>query len=165
MKCPIESQENSSLLLDYCARKIDPASAAVLERHIKACPACQEFQSAQQSLWSALDRWQPLPVSSDFDRRLYAVIDAEAVAPWWSRLTPVLRSHWKPAVSLAAVCLALIAVSLFQAPSTAPAPVEPASPVRIEMVQMDQMERALEDLEMLRQFDLTAANESNSGSL
>jgi anti-sigma factor RsiW len=164
MRCPVESQEDASLLLDYCARKLDPDAAALLERHMKACPACREFQGGQQAVWNALDEWEAVPVSAGFNRRLYSRIDSEASAPWWSRLLATMQSRrWKPALPLAAACLVLVAVALFDTPS--PPPAAPGSPVRVEMVQVDQMERALEDLEMLRQFDLTAASASNSGSL
>jgi anti-sigma factor RsiW len=163
MRCPVESREDAWLLLDYCARKLDPDAAAVLERHIERCPACRKIQSGQQAVWSVLDEWEPVPVSAGFNRGLYARIDSEAAAPWWSRLTPARLWRWKPALPLAAACLALMAMALFDTPPTVPA--QPGSSVRVEMVQMDQVERALEDLEMLRQFDFTAANASASGSL
>ena len=62
MKCPIETRENAELLLEYCARKLDPATTAVLERHIGICPACREFAAGQRALWDALDTWDATPV-------------------------------------------------------------------------------------------------------
>jgi hypothetical protein len=167
MKCPIESHDNAALLLDYCARKLDPGVVAVLERHIGICPACQAFRARQQLVWAALDQWEAMPVSRDFDRRLYARIEQEGAAQWWSRWAPSLSPlGWKPAVSAAAAGLILLAAALLRTPDPAGTP-EAGAQTRIETVQVDQMERALEDLEMLRQFDLlvAAADGQNSGSI
>ena len=87
MNCPIETKDNAELLLAYCARKLDPETQTILERHVAVCPACREFQAGQQAVWQALDAWEAMPVSTDFDRRLYRRIEADqAHASWWSRL-------------------------------------------------------------------------------
>ena len=57
MRCPIEAQENAELLLSYSARRLDPESTAILEAHMKLCPACREFRDGQRALWEALDQW------------------------------------------------------------------------------------------------------------
>jgi PAS domain S-box-containing protein len=62
MRCPIETQETSELLLAYCARKLDPGTAATLERHMASCPACRELYEGQRAVWAALDAWDDLPV-------------------------------------------------------------------------------------------------------
>lgn len=165
MRCPIESQEDAAVLLDYCARTLDAATAALLERHIEICPACQTFQQEQQAVWRALDDWETSRVSPDFDRRLYRRIEAEAATPWWTRMGSLSWVSWKPAVPLAAICLTLVAAAIFDSPAELPSP-DTRGQVRVETVQVDQMERTLEDLEMLSQFDLvTTANVSNTGSL
>ena len=71
MKCPIEIHENAELLLAYCARKLDPETQTILERHLAVCPACRDFKAGQEAVWQALDSWEAVPVSADFDRRLY----------------------------------------------------------------------------------------------
>src|ERR1017187_8634573 len=43
MNCPLEIRDNAQLLLDYCTRKLEPESVAILERHIALCGACREF--------------------------------------------------------------------------------------------------------------------------
>ena len=92
MKCPIDSHENAELLLAYCARKLDPEIQAILERHLAVCPECREFQKNQEAVWQALDAWEAMPVSTDFDRRLYRRIDQEQLhASWWSRLVRPFR--------------------------------------------------------------------------
>ena len=75
MKCPMETRENAQLLLDYCTRKLEPESAAALERHIAVCGACRKFASGQRAVWQALDAWEAAPVSADFDSRLYRRIE------------------------------------------------------------------------------------------
>jgi anti-sigma factor RsiW len=156
-----ESEHNESLLLEYCAGRLDPGAAAALERHMEACAACRDFQRRQALVWSALGEWEAALVSAGFDRRLRARIDADAPARWWSRLTAQLR--WNPAIPLAAACLTLAALALFDVSPEAPLTVVPSA--QVEMVQMDQAERTLEDLEMLRQFDfVTAASGESPGS-
>ena len=61
MRCPIDTRENAEFLLAYCSRKLDAASAAILEDHIRICPACREFARGQQAVWEALDTWRRRP--------------------------------------------------------------------------------------------------------
>ena len=148
MKCPIETQETSELLLAYCARRLDAGTAATLERHMAACPVCREVYAGQQAVWDALDAWEAIPVSEDFDRRLYRRIEAQASTPWWQRvvrpLTPVLVHRGLPI--MAAACLLVVAGAILESPQW------PAGEPRAEVVQADQVERTLEDMELLHSF-------------
>lgn len=164
MKCPIE--ENAEVLLAYCARKLDRETQAVLERHIAACPACREFQAGQEAVWQALDSWEAMPVSPDFDRRLYRRIEEEtARASWWSRLVQPFRPMFEaPLMSrsvplAAAACLLVLAGVIMERPGNVVVSEESAS---IESIQPDQVERTLDDMEMLRQFRVNQANEAGS---
>src|SRR5574337_1028204 len=86
-ECPLLSgEENAGLLLDYCNRKLAPELASVFERHMEHCPACRAFAESQMAVWSALDDFEAMPISEDFDQRLFARLEAEQQAPWWSRL-------------------------------------------------------------------------------
>lgn len=169
MKCPIESHETADLLLAYCARKLDAETTIVLERHMAGCPACREFQSGQQTVWDALDAWEAMPVSADFDRRLYRRIEEEAAhASWWSRIMrpfaamfgPGLMSQGVPLV--AAACLLLLAGVILVRPDSVNVPEDLASGVRMESVQPDQVESALDDVEMLKQFKATTAGDTGT---
>src|SRR3954470_22382559 len=92
MSCPMETPETAQLLLDYCARKLSPESTAVLEGHFAICPSCRGFAEAQRTVWAALDAWEMLPVSGDFDRRLYERIERiERDVPWWDVLVRPFR--------------------------------------------------------------------------
>lgn len=166
MKCPIETQENAELLLAYCARKLDSETQIIVERHLAVCPACREFQTGQQAVWQALDAWEAMPVSPDFNRRLYQRIEREAAhASWWSRLVqsfrPMFEAPWmsRSVPLAAALCLIVLAGVILERPKTVPLP-EDATAERIESI--DQVERTLDDMEMLRQFKLTPISDSGT---
>ena len=154
MRCPIETQENAELLLSYSARRLNPESTAILEAHMELCPACREFRDGQRALWEALDQWEARPVSLDFDRRLYRKIEEQEQLGWWERLFGSLRPVFlRPALPLAATaCLVLVAGFMIDNPGRVAAPTV-ESP---EMREVEQVERTLDDLEMLRQFNLAA---------
>jgi len=154
MKCPIESQENAELLLSYSARRLDSENTAALEAHMSNCQACREFRDSQTALWAALDQWEARPVSADFDRRLYRKIEEQQQLGWWARIFGPSRPMFlRPALPLAATaCLLLVAGFIIDTPGMRPAPVAETPQVR----EVEQVERTLDDLEMLRQFNLVA---------
>ena len=162
MNCPLETRENAEQLLDYCTRKLDPQTAAILEQHIAMCPACRQFAANQQAVWQALDAWEAEPVSADFDRRLYQRIEEQV--SWWERLMRPLRPvalHWNVAASTAGVVVVLTAGLLLNRP---PAPIianEPP-PAQVESVQPDQVEHALDAMDMLAEFDHHLKSGSNA---
>lgn len=165
MKCPIETHENAELLLAYCARKLDPETQAILERHLAVCPECREFQRNQEAVWQALDAWEAMPVSMDFDRRLYRrIAEEQAQASWWSRLArpfmigAPLMSRSVPLA--AAACLLVLAGVILERPHDVAVPEDLAE--RTESIQPDQVERTLDDMEMLRQFRLIPASETGN---
>jgi anti-sigma factor RsiW len=169
MKCPMESHENAELLLAYCARRLDPETQTVLERHMTVCPACREFQAGQQAVWNALDAWEAMPVAADFNRRLYRrIAEEEARASWWSRLTRPFQPMFAGALvsrgvpAAAAICLLVLAGVVLERPATVAVPDEVTADARIESIQPDQVERTLDDMEMLRQLRITPANESGA---
>ena len=155
MKCPIETQENAELLLSYSANRLDPAAARALEAHMDGCMACREFRDSQSALWATLDQWEPRPVSADFDRRLYRRIEEQQQENWWSRILGSSRPMFlRPALPLAATaCLLLVAGFIIDTPGVRnPAPIAETPQVR----EAEQVERTLDDMEMLRQFNLAA---------
>jgi len=155
MKCPSESPENG-LLLEYCSGRLAPPAAAALDRHLESCPRCARECARQRAVWNALDLWEAEPVTPDFDRRLYRRLEAGRSAAWWRRIVP--PSLLRPALPLAAAAALLLAGVWLQRPAgvrTAP----PAEP-RAQAMELEQVERTLDDLEMLRQFDLMAQKEA-----
>lgn len=159
MRCPLQDRVNAHVLLMYGSRPLDPETKEILERHMVECAACRQFVREQHALWMALDEWTPKPVSQDFDTRLYARIAAEQRVPWWKRWAiPSGSFSWRPALSLAAACLTVVAVFLLQAPG---AP-EVRNRGRMETVDVEQVERVLEDMDMLRQLTLTSYPEAEA---
>jgi anti-sigma factor RsiW len=155
MNCPLQTRESAEQWLDYCAGKLDPQTAAVLERHIAICPECRQFAERQGAVWEALDAWEQAPVSAGFDRRLYQRIEEEG--GWWQRLMLPLRpltQHWNVAASLAGLFVVLMAGVLLNRPATAPQ-------VAKDTVQLEQVEHALDAMDMLAEFNRDVKDVSN----
>ncbi len=151
MKCPMDAEGNAALLLDYAAGKLNADARSQMEQHIATCQACHEFAGGQQAVWQALDAWEPAEVSMDFDRRLYARI-AQNV-PWWTRLMQPLNPLFRHSVPIAAAAgLVIMAGLMMNRPVDKPA-VPASQSAQVEALQPDQLQSALDDMEMLREFN------------
>jgi anti-sigma factor RsiW len=156
MNCPIKSR-NPEVLVDFAAGELDPETASALERHLAGCAACRSMAAQQTAVWKALDTWEAPPVSLDFDRRLYRRIDEAARFSWWERLTRAfLRLPLGQAVPLTASAGLLLMAGLLL---RHPGPIAPMAP-RGEIVRANQVERTLDDLDLLRQFGAADSTES-----
>lgn len=153
MICPLQNEETRDLLLDYSAGRLDAARAALLERHMETCAACGAFHAEQSAVWTALDAWEPMPASLDFNRRLWQRIDDAANAPWYRALIDSLRfGGWKPVFPVAVALLVIAGGFLLDHPrETKTAPVPPVQGVSFR--EADQLEQTLDDLQLLRQLD------------
>jgi anti-sigma factor RsiW len=156
MNCPIESH-NPERLVDYAAGALDPESARALVRHFAGCAPCRSMAAGQTAVWKALDEWEAPPVSPDFNRRLYRRIDEEVRLSWWERLTrPFRPMPLRQALPLTATAgLLLVAGLLVQHPVRFAPAAQPG-----ETVRADQVERTLDDLDLLRQFGTANAEEN-----
>lgn len=146
-RCPLQSEENASLLLDYCSRRLDEDRRRALERHMAVCPECARFRDSQSALWEALDQWDSSPIARSFDDELAGRILRAERDPLWMRAGAWIADvRWAPAVP--ALAAAALWVFLFQAAPdpNGGAPSDPMEP--------EQVERVLEDLDMLRQIPL-----------
>jgi anti-sigma factor RsiW len=139
-------------LLEYAAGGLDAAGREAVEKHLGECGPCRDLVAGQQGVWAALDRWEAPPVSADFDRRLHARIAREG--SWWDRIprpfSPALLRRGLPVAAAAGLALAAILVV------SHPAPVPPAPLAKVqqaEPLRPDQVEAALQDMEMLREFN------------
>lgn len=166
--CPMQSRETAEVLLDYCARTLPADTVARLEAHVAICPACQTELAAQKQVWSALDEFDvsELSISADFDRRLYARIEAEQQDSFWVRgwrsiFASGRPGAWRPAFSMALAGVTAAALLMVNLPSgsetanpvaiTTPA-VEVAPAVKtatVDNLDVERLDSALEDLEML----------------
>jgi len=160
MRCPIETQENAELLLSYSARRLNPESTSILEAHMELCPACREFRDGQRALWEALDQWEARPISADFNRRLYRKIEEQDQLGWWERIFGSGRPMFlRPALPLAATAFLVLVAGLMIDPGRIVTTAGETPQVR----EVEQVERTLEDMEMLRQFNLVSAPVSAKG--
>ncbi len=150
-------QNHTDLLLEYSARKLDPESARMLERHLEACRECAAVRDSHRQVWKALDAWEVPAVSSSFNRNLYARIEAADAMPWYLRWLDALRPVFtQPAFPLSIAAIVVVAGFVLDHSNPLPArPVAHAHPViKVSATEAEQMERTLDDLEMLHQFDV-----------
>jgi len=159
MQCPMKTGRSSELALDYFSGRLDLEVAAELERHFGECRPCREYFTAGVAVRQALDDWEAPPVSPGFDRRLQERIAAEeAHRKWWKTLlAPFRPGVLKPAAAFAAVAVVLFAAVLLRMPG--PAGPETASG-GAEVIDVEQVEQAVEDLEMLYLLDPAALEEA-----
>jgi hypothetical protein len=157
MACPLQSDDSFDVLLDYSSGKLDPARSSWLEQHSLICADCSAFLAGQTDLWQALDAWEPESVSLDFNRRLWQRIDAEAAPTWRRKLSDFFaRGVWKPALPLTAAALLVVAGFVMDHQS-APA-IQSAQKVAdvssgVSEIDVDQLEKTLDDLQLLSQLD------------
>lgn len=168
MNCPIKSHENADLLLAYCARRLDPEATSLLERHMELCVDCRAFRDGQRAVWSALDQWEAMPVSADFDRRLYRRVREADKASWMGRFFEPLRPVFlRPVFPLAAACVVVFAGFLLNHPGAVAvnpgaAPARPEVQSAVVDVQPGEVEKTLDDLEMLHEFNAPARRNGNT---
>lgn len=149
-RCPSQTEEQAALLLDYCAGRLGAEQRAALDAHFEMCAECRMFKDRQSIVWDALDAWEAGPAALDFNRRLYSQL--EAPDPWYGRAwrwasESLSGVSWKPAFPAAA----LVALWILLVNPAAPPPQETSKGDQIE-----QVERTLEDLDMLQQLKLPA---------
>jgi anti-sigma factor RsiW len=161
MNCPIRNEETAELLLAYTARRLDASKTAILEEHMAVCQECAEFRAGQDLVWMALDAWEAPPVAQDFNRRLYQRIEADAAAPWYKRLFTTPLAVWKPALPLAAACLLVVAGFVLDHPVASTQPSAGPSFRVTSVAEAEQVENALDDLQLLRQLDSSATPSSS----
>lgn len=166
VRCPIQLRDEPGLFLDYLDRKLEPELMRKLDVHAEVCPLCREAVSAQKVVWDALDAWTPEPVSMDFGQRLMLRIDgAEARRSVWERIyrffaTPLPGLALRPVMPVAAACVLLVVVGLYQIPG-----MREVEPVAEMQVDIEQVETTLADIDMLKQLSSSApAEESAQGS-
>ena len=141
MRCPLEFDKSAELIVGYGARTLAPEAAAEFELHLHSCEACRKMAAAQKAVWAALDAAErrELPVSPDFDRKLFQRIQAKQNRDWWL---------WRALVP-ATACLALATLFLLKQPDSMSMPkVQQPQPA----VQIDQVEHALDDMDLLNQI-------------
>jgi anti-sigma factor RsiW len=160
MNCPIKTRQDTEWLLDYSAGRLDRERAALMERHLETCRVCARFVEAQSVVWNALSRWEARELSPDFDRRLYRKIEQAKPASWLDRLFAPLQPLWRPVVPVAAACLLIVAGVALHTPQAVMHPRN--SQARVESIEPEQVERTLDDMQMLRELAPAPRQEANT---
>jgi hypothetical protein len=151
-RCPLQEGEQAGLFLSWMEGAMTAEESARLEEHAAGCASCRELMDGQKAVWAALEGWEPETVSQDFNRRLYAASDAEQAQPWWKRaMERAFPFPLRPAVPVAATCLLVIGVFLFQTPQ--PVELENKQAVVFDRVDVEQVDRSLDDLDLLRELN------------
>jgi len=159
MTCPLLSEESIDVLLDYAAGRLDQARSTLLERHTASCESCAAFLGGQTSLWQTLDEWEPATVSMDFNRRLWRRIDGLRTQPWYRRFSASVRlGGWKPAIPLAAAVLVVAAGFIMDHQNTAPVSPPAGKSGGVSVIEVDQVEKTLDDIQLLKQLDTSGTD-------
>ena len=158
MNCPIKTHENTDWLLEYAAGRLDRERAAEVARHVEVCRECARLVEEQRVVWNTLERWEPETVSADFDRRLYRRIDEAKAGGWMARVFGPLKTLWRPMVPVAAACLLIAAGVILHTPQALVSPAD--SEARVEKIEPEQVERTLDDMQMLRELAVKPNPES-----
>lgn len=162
MQCPRENGSSAELMIAYTAGALEPSAQIEFERHLAVCQECREKALEQKAVWDALDDWKPAAISSDFNARLYRRIAQEESVAWWQRPFRFSGS-WglRPVLPVAAACAAIMVAFLVKEP----VPAHPSQVPVEQKVSIEQVERALDDMDMLRQMSLTPAPAEGHGQV
>ncbi len=126
-----------------------------VESHLWSCPACSKVYLEQQALWRQMDAWEAPEISAGFDRQLFARIGRRVAEPWWGL---EWMRRWfqplQPAFPAALAGILFIAAIVAQPGLIAPAPDAVSYPVSIQAEDARQIDRALDDIQMLADFEI-----------
>lgn len=151
MHCPMTDARQTETLLAYAAGRLAPPAALEIEQHAADCGACTAFLAEQKAVWGALDSWEAPAVSASFDQGLYRRIEQAEDGGWWSRLRGGWRVPFRGRTLTVAAAFAVILVAVLLQPH---AKVIAPGEARGEKLDIDQVEKTLEDLDMLQQLNL-----------
>jgi len=154
VRCPIETQQDLDLLLDYGTGRRAGRIVLEFEQHLKTCAACREAVAGQQTVRSALDLWEMPEISASFNRRLYSRIEQEVgwrerFTGFLSRALHVLLVGRGVPVAAAACLIVTAGIMTYRQPK----PLVSHPPAQVETGAPEQVVHELDDMEMLRNFD------------
>ncbi len=154
--CPTED-----MLLDYIAGRLNRTQASLFEAHAEHCARCAAMRMSQAAVWRGLDEWKPAPVSAGFNRELWRRIDEEARQSSWTREFAVALqfSFWKRLAPLAVAMAVIVTAFVFDHSGKQPGKIQSDSPSSIVITasEADQLDRALDDIQLLNEVDAATA--------
>jgi anti-sigma factor RsiW len=156
MGCPV-ADNGGELIVAYVARTLAEEQETEIEQHLGTCGICRQMVEAQRAVWLALDAWPASPVSSNFDESLLRCIAMEERRGLWRRWWPASWS-WRPAVPVGVACAALITMFLLRSPVIHMELQLPPNP------QIEQVEHALDDMDLLTQLGVENASDKTHPS-
>jgi len=120
-----------------------------LMTYLESSPECKSAYRKQQAVWESLDLWEEVELSAGFDRRLFDKIEKQqAGVSWLARLA----GNWPPSFAVGLAGLVLAAGTVLQ---RQPDAVGNAAMIVAEDAEYaEELHRALDDIEMLAEFDL-----------
>lgn len=153
--CAGPDRMSEELLLDYSAGRLNPAQMAQINSHTLTCAACESLVLAQTTVWEAMDTWEPVAVSNDFNRSLWRKIDGLDSLPWYQKLADSLRlGSWKPALSVTTALVLVATGFVFDHRAR----LSELSPAMVAAADVEQVEQSLEDIQLLGQLNMVAMN-------
>ena len=162
MQCPSRDVHGPEVFISYAAGELSAEALAELEEHFAVCPECRATGNAQRAVWCALDDWHPASISTDFDANVFARIEEADRKPWYKRLPDlqfaIPRYAMRHLMPVGAACAALIAAFLLRGPL----PEATRGPANERTVNIEQVERALDDIDMLKQLGIAPAARNQS---
>ncbi len=157
--CPSED-----VLLDFISGRLDATNSGVFEQHAESCQHCAALLSGQAAVWQSLDAWKPEPVSEGFNREVWRKIEADAER-WFGGWTGVFGFNvWKrfaPLVFVLGVLLTAFVLDHSGRPiesqQVAAQTAATSAPIVITASDADQLEQALDDIQLLNEVDTAPA--------
>ena len=162
-QCPTED-----VLLDYTAGRLDPVKAALFEQHANQCARCASLKTAQAAVWQRMDEWKPARVSEGFNRELWRRIDAEEQSSAWGVSGLRRFSFWKQVAPLVVATALVVTAYVFDHSATRPGIMPVASTntaIVVSVSDADQLERALDDVQLLHEADAVSATAKPASSV
>jgi hypothetical protein len=152
------------MILDPASRPV-PGSAEqqAFLAYLEQSPECRAMYEQQQAVWEALDLWEPAEPSAGFDRAVYEKIERRPGKFWdlrgWLSWPVEALETLRPGLAAGLAALLLVALSIVtyqprpgaDQVATQQVDVQPAP--RIESESVEQIDQALDDIEMLADFD------------
>jgi hypothetical protein len=106
---------------------------------------------SQRAVWNLLDTWEAPPPSAYFDTRLRSRLENVPARSWWRHAF---------SLPLATAGTLVLAALLINVPHRPPSPGFSAQPPRmVQLADVQQIDQALDDLQLLHQLDKTQDEE------
>ena len=138
-------------ILNSTAPPMNEAEQLEFRHWLDQEPELRTLFEQQQALFRAMDLWESEAPSSNFDQAVYARIEQDAEArPFWHQL---LFASWKPALTAGLAAAALLLGTLVFDFESTQEPTQVAVKSAPEAEYYEEIERALDDMEMLVNFD------------